>query len=38
MRDGGLSTVSHSSRFACEQRVLKKFSGVGSLQADDGVV
>ena len=38
LRDGGLRTLCHSCGFACQQRVLKMFSGLGSLHSDDGVV
>ena len=37
-RDGGLSTLCHSSGFACQQRVLKSFPGPGYLRSEDGVV
>ena len=37
-RDGGLSTLCHSCRFACQQRVLKTFPGPGYLHSKDGVV
>ena len=37
-RDGGLSTLCHSCRFACQQRVLKTFPGPGYLHSEDGVV
>ena len=37
-RDGGLSTLCHSCRFACQQRVLKTFPGPGYLRSEDGVV
>ena len=36
--DDGLSTLCHSCRFACQQRVLKTFSGPGYLHSDKGVV
>ena len=32
-RDGGLSTLCHSSGFACQERVLKTFPGPGYLQS-----
>ena len=34
-RDGGLSTLCHSCRFACQQSVLKTFPGPGSLRFED---
>ena len=37
-RDGGLSTLCHSCRFACRQRVLKTFPGPSYLRSDDEVV
>ena len=37
-RDGDLSTLWNSCRFACEQRVLKTFPGPGYLRSEDGVV
>ena len=37
-RDGGLSTLCHSCRFACQQRVLKPFPGAGYLRSEDEVV
>ena len=37
-RDGGLSTLWHSSRFPCQQRMLKTFPGLGYLDSKDGVV
>ena len=37
-RDGGLSTLCHSCRFACQQRVLKTFSGPSNLRSEDVVV
>ena len=37
-RDGGLNTLCHSCRFACQQRVLKTFPGPGYLRCEDGVV
>ena len=37
-RDGGLSTLCDSCGFACQQRVLKTFSGFGFFPSDDGVV
>ena len=37
-RDGGLSTPCHSCRFACQQRVLKRFRGPDYLHSEDGVV
>ena len=36
-RDGGLSTLCHSCGFACQQRVLKTFTGPGYLHSEDGV-
>ena len=36
-RDGGLSTLCHSCRFPCQQRVLKTFPGPGYLHSKDGV-
>ena len=36
--DGGLSTLCHSCRFACQQRVLKTVPGLGYLRSEDGVV
>ena len=33
-RDGGLSTLCHSCRFACQQRVLKTFPGPGYFHSD----
>ena len=38
VRDSGLRTLCHSCGFSCQQRVLETFSGLGFLQADDGVV
>ena len=38
VRDGGLSTLCHSSGFASQQRVLKTFPGSGYLHSEDGVV
>ena len=38
VRDGGLSTICHSCGFSCQQKVLETFSGLGFLQADNGVV
>ena len=35
-RDGGLSTLCHSCRFACQQRVLKMFPGPGYLHPKIG--
>ena len=35
---GGLSTVCHSCRFACQQRVLKTFPGPGYLRSENGLV
>ena len=35
---GGLSTLWHSCRFACHQRVLKTFACPGYLHSKDGVV
>ena len=37
-RNGGLSTLCHSHGFACQQRVLKTFSGPGYLRFEDGIV
>ena len=37
-RDGGLSTLCHSCRFACQQWALKAFPGPGYLYSEDGVV
>ena len=37
-RDGGLSTLCHSCRFACQQRVLNMFPGPGYFHSEDGVV
>ena len=37
-RDGGLSTLSHSCWFSCQQRVLKTFPGHGYLHSEDEVV
>ena len=37
-RDGGLSTLCHSCGFACQQRVLKTFPGLGYIRSEDGVV
>ena len=37
-RDGGLSTLCHSCRFACQQRELKTFPGSGYLRSQDEVV
>ena len=37
-RDGGLSTLYQSCEFACQQTVLKTFSGAGYLRSKDGVV
>ena len=36
--NGGLSTLCHSHGFACQQRVLKTFSGPGYLRFEDGIV
>ena len=36
--DGGLSTLCHSCGFACQQRVLKLFPGLGYIRSEDGVV
>ena len=36
-REGGLSTLCLSSRFACQQRVIKTFSGPGYLCFKDGI-
>ena len=38
VRDGGLSTLCYSCRFACQQRVLKTFPDPGNLHSEDGVV
>ena len=38
VRDGSLSTLCHSCRFACQQRVLKTFRRPGYFQSEDGVV
>ena len=38
VRAGGLSTLCHSCRLACQHRVLKPFPGPGYLHSDDGVV
>ena len=37
-RGGGLSTLCHSCRFACQQGVLKSFPGPGYLRSEDGIV
>ena len=37
-RDGGLSTLSYSCGFACQQRVLKTLPGPGYICSKDGVV
>ena len=37
-RDGGLSTLCHNCRFACQQRVLKTFPGPGCLHSEVEVV
>ena len=37
-RDGGLSTLCHSSGFACQQRVLNTFPGPRYLHSEDWVV
>ena len=37
-RHGGLGTLSHSCRFACQQRMLIPFPGPGCLPSEDGVV
>ena len=37
-RDGGLSTLCHSCRFACKQRMLKTFPGPGYIRSEDGLV
>ena len=34
-RGGGLSTLCHSCGFACQQRVLKTFSGPGYLRSEN---
>ena len=36
--DDGLSTLCHSCGYACQQRVLKMFPGLGYLRSEDGVV
>ena len=36
--DGDLSTLCHSRRVACQQRVLKTFPGPGYFHSEDGVV
>ena len=36
--DGGLSTLCHSCRLACHQRVLKTFPGPGYLCSENEVV
>ena len=38
VRDGGLSTLCHSCRLACQQRMLKTFPDPGNLHSEDGVV
>ena len=38
VRDGGLSTLCHSCRFACQQTLLKTFLDPGNLHSKDGVV
>ena len=37
-RNSGLSTLCHSCRFACQQRVLKTLPGPGYLHCGDGIV
>ena len=37
-RNGGFSTLCHSCRFACQQRLLETFPGTGYLHSQDGVV
>ena len=37
VRAGGLRTLCHSCGFACQQRVLKTFTGPGYLHSEDGV-
>ena len=37
VRDGALSTLCHSCRFSCQQRMLKTFAGHGYLHSHDGV-
>ena len=37
-RDGGLSTLWHGCGFACQQSVLKTFSGTGYIRSEDCVV
>ena len=37
-RDSGLSTLCHSYRFACQQRVLKMFPGNGCFSSEDGII
>ena len=36
-RDNGLSTLCHSCRFTCQQRVLKTFPGSDYLYPEDGI-
>ena len=36
-RDGGLSALCYSCKFACQQSVLKTFPGPGLLPSKDGV-
>ena len=36
-RDGGLSNLGHSCRFACQKMILKAFPGSGYLRSEDGV-
>ena len=35
--NGGLSTLCHRCGFACQQRVLKTFPGLGYLRSEDKV-
>ena len=37
-RDGGLRTLCHGCRFACQQRVLKTFPGPAYLHSEDEIV
>ena len=37
-RDGGLRTLCHSCRLACQQRVLKTFPGFGYFCSKDEIV
>ena len=36
--NGGLSSLCHSSGFACQQRVLKTFPNPGYLRSEGGMV